>query len=91
MFLPLEKPGKHTRVLRCLSGAPKPNSSTSCCGCRSALPCTVLPMKHSASTSHSDHSAHTKSASAISSDSVSTSTDNFSPDLRIIVLKSYRW
>ncbi|XP_067145808.1 myotubularin-related protein 2 isoform X2 [Apteryx mantelli] len=38
----------------------------------------------SASTSHSDHSAHTKSASAISSDSVSTSTDNFSPDLRVL-------
>uniref|UniRef100_A0A8C8AKR1 Uncharacterized protein n=1 Tax=Otus sunia TaxID=257818 RepID=A0A8C8AKR1_9STRI len=36
-----------------------------------------------ASTSHSDHSAHTKSASAISSDSVSTSADNFSPDLRV--------
>uniref|UniRef100_A0A8C4UQV7 Phosphatidylinositol-3,5-bisphosphate 3-phosphatase MTMR2 n=1 Tax=Falco tinnunculus TaxID=100819 RepID=A0A8C4UQV7_FALTI len=38
----------------------------------------------SASTSHSDHSAHTKSASAVSSDSVSTSADNFSPDLRVL-------
>ncbi|XP_030306876.1 myotubularin-related protein 2 isoform X6 [Calypte anna] len=38
----------------------------------------------SASTSHSDHSTHTKSASAISSDSVSTSADNFSPDLRVL-------
>uniref|UniRef100_A0A8C4KH21 Uncharacterized protein n=1 Tax=Dromaius novaehollandiae TaxID=8790 RepID=A0A8C4KH21_DRONO len=41
-----------------------------------------------ASTSHSDHSAHTKSASAISSDSVSTSTDNFSPDLRVCMFVS---
>ncbi|KAJ7410640.1 Myotubularin-related protein 2 [Willisornis vidua] len=38
----------------------------------------------SASTSHSDHSTHTKSASAISSDSISTSADNFSPDLRVL-------
>ncbi|XP_068274614.1 myotubularin-related protein 2 isoform X2 [Nyctibius grandis] len=38
----------------------------------------------SASTSHSDHSAPTKSASAVSSDSVSTSADNFSPDLRVL-------
>uniref|UniRef100_A0A8C3KH79 phosphatidylinositol-3,5-bisphosphate 3-phosphatase n=1 Tax=Calidris pygmaea TaxID=425635 RepID=A0A8C3KH79_9CHAR len=38
----------------------------------------------SASTSQSDHSAHTKSASAVSSDSVSTSADNFSPDLRVL-------
>uniref|UniRef100_A0A8C4W7D4 Myotubularin-related protein 2 n=1 Tax=Gopherus evgoodei TaxID=1825980 RepID=A0A8C4W7D4_9SAUR len=37
----------------------------------------------SASTSHSDQSVHTKSASVVSSDSVSTSTDNFSPDLRV--------
>ncbi|PKU44949.1 hypothetical protein llap_4762 [Limosa lapponica baueri] len=37
-----------------------------------------------ASTSQSDHSAHTKSASAVSSDSVSTSADNFSPDLRVL-------
>ncbi|EMP36144.1 Myotubularin-related protein 2 [Chelonia mydas] len=36
----------------------------------------------STSTSHSDQSVHTKSASVVSSDSVSTSTDNFSPDLR---------
>uniref|UniRef100_A0A5F8G7P3 Phosphatidylinositol-3,5-bisphosphate 3-phosphatase MTMR2 n=1 Tax=Monodelphis domestica TaxID=13616 RepID=A0A5F8G7P3_MONDO len=38
----------------------------------------------SASTSHSDHSAHIKSASVISSDSISTSADNFSPDLRVL-------
>ncbi|XP_077661663.1 phosphatidylinositol-3,5-bisphosphate 3-phosphatase MTMR2 isoform X3 [Eretmochelys imbricata] len=38
----------------------------------------------STSTSHSDQSAHTKSASVVSSDSVSTSTDNFSPDLRVL-------
>ncbi|XP_053871584.1 myotubularin-related protein 2 isoform X2 [Malaclemys terrapin pileata] len=38
----------------------------------------------SASTSHSDQSVHTKSASVVSSDSVSTSTDNFSPDLRVL-------
>uniref|UniRef100_A0A8C9LBD7 Phosphatidylinositol-3,5-bisphosphate 3-phosphatase MTMR2 n=1 Tax=Pavo cristatus TaxID=9049 RepID=A0A8C9LBD7_PAVCR len=38
----------------------------------------------SASTSQSDHSAHTKSASLVSSDSVSTSADNFSPDLRVL-------
>ncbi|XP_069739503.1 phosphatidylinositol-3,5-bisphosphate 3-phosphatase MTMR2 isoform X3 [Phaenicophaeus curvirostris] len=38
----------------------------------------------SGSTSHSDHSAPTKSASAVSSDSVSTSADNFSPDLRVL-------
>ncbi|XP_051636101.1 myotubularin-related protein 2 isoform X3 [Manacus candei] len=37
-----------------------------------------------ASTSHSDHSTHTKSVSAISSDSISTSADNFSPDLRVL-------
>ncbi|OXB58957.1 hypothetical protein ASZ78_004361, partial [Callipepla squamata] len=37
-----------------------------------------------ASTSQSDHSAHTKSASLVSSDSVSTSADNFSPDLRVL-------
>uniref|UniRef100_A0A8C3RPR5 Uncharacterized protein n=1 Tax=Chelydra serpentina TaxID=8475 RepID=A0A8C3RPR5_CHESE len=30
-------------------------------------------------------SVHTKSASVVSSDSVSTSTDNFSPDLRVWV------
>lgn len=39
----------------------------------------------SASTSQSDHSTHTKSASAVSSDSISTSADNFSPDLRVCV------
>ncbi|KQK80577.1 Myotubularin-related protein 2 [Amazona aestiva] len=39
----------------------------------------------SASTSQSDHSTHTKSASALSSDSISTSADNFSPDLRSIL------
>ncbi|XP_073193873.1 phosphatidylinositol-3,5-bisphosphate 3-phosphatase MTMR2 isoform X4 [Lepidochelys kempii] len=38
----------------------------------------------STSTSHSDQSVHTKSASVVSSDSVSTSTDNFSPDLRVL-------
>uniref|UniRef100_A0A8C3M4J9 Phosphatidylinositol-3,5-bisphosphate 3-phosphatase MTMR2 n=1 Tax=Geospiza parvula TaxID=87175 RepID=A0A8C3M4J9_GEOPR len=38
----------------------------------------------SASTSQSDHSTHTKSASALSSDSISTSADNFSPDLRVL-------
>ncbi|XP_078003284.1 phosphatidylinositol-3,5-bisphosphate 3-phosphatase MTMR2 isoform X3 [Phascolarctos cinereus] len=38
----------------------------------------------SASTSHSDHSVHLKSASVISSDSISTSTENFSPDLRVL-------
>ncbi|XP_074160565.1 phosphatidylinositol-3,5-bisphosphate 3-phosphatase MTMR2 isoform X4 [Sminthopsis crassicaudata] len=38
----------------------------------------------SASTSHSDHSVHLKSASVISSDSISTSADNFSPDLRVL-------
>ncbi|EOB06292.1 hypothetical protein Anapl_03775 [Anas platyrhynchos] len=42
------------------------------------FPCTFI----AASTSHSDHSVHTKSVSAVSSDSVSTSADNFSPDLR---------
>ncbi|KAF2985466.1 hypothetical protein EK904_000127 [Melospiza melodia maxima] len=36
-----------------------------------------------ASTSQSDHSTHTKSASALSSDSISTSADNFSPDLKL--------
>ncbi|KAI2562457.1 myotubularin related protein 2 [Homo sapiens] len=36
----------------------------------------------SASTSHSENSVHTKSASVVSSDSISTSADNFSPDLR---------
>uniref|UniRef100_A0A8C6VEP5 Uncharacterized protein n=1 Tax=Naja naja TaxID=35670 RepID=A0A8C6VEP5_NAJNA len=41
------------------------------------------PFFYSASTSHSDHSAHTKSASVVSSDSISTSTENFSPDLRV--------
>lgn len=39
---------------------------------------------YSASTSQSDHSTHTKSASALSSDSISTSADNFSPDLRVL-------
>ncbi|XP_036113815.1 myotubularin-related protein 2 isoform X3 [Molossus molossus] len=38
----------------------------------------------SASTSHSENSVHTKSASAVSSDSISTSADNFSPDLRVL-------
>lgn len=38
---------------------------------------------YSASTSQSDHSTHTKSVSALSSDSISTSADNFSPDLRV--------
>uniref|UniRef100_A0A4X2KYU5 Phosphatidylinositol-3,5-bisphosphate 3-phosphatase MTMR2 n=1 Tax=Vombatus ursinus TaxID=29139 RepID=A0A4X2KYU5_VOMUR len=38
----------------------------------------------SASTSHSDHSVHLKSASVISSDSISTSAENFSPDLRVL-------
>ncbi|XP_062948792.1 myotubularin-related protein 2 isoform X3 [Cynocephalus volans] len=38
----------------------------------------------SASTSHSENSVHTKSASVVSSDSISTSTDNFSPDLRVL-------
>ncbi|ETE65674.1 Myotubularin-related protein 2, partial [Ophiophagus hannah] len=60
-------------------------------GRRTALLCSEQlaegnsPVPHfsiSASTSHSDHSAHTKSASVISSDSISTSTENFSPDLR---------
>ncbi|XP_077197604.1 phosphatidylinositol-3,5-bisphosphate 3-phosphatase MTMR2 isoform X2 [Paroedura picta] len=37
-----------------------------------------------ASASHSDHSAQTKSASVVSSDSVSTSTENYSPDLRVL-------
>lgn len=40
----------------------------------------------SASTSHSENSVHTKSASAVSSDSISTSADNFSPDLRVCTL-----
>lgn len=40
----------------------------------------------SASTSHSENSVHTKSASAVSSDSISTSADNFSPDLRVCML-----
>uniref|UniRef100_A0A8C5TCS3 Uncharacterized protein n=1 Tax=Malurus cyaneus samueli TaxID=2593467 RepID=A0A8C5TCS3_9PASS len=34
-------------------------------------------------TMTSDHSTHTKSASAVSSDSISTSADNFSPDLKV--------
>ncbi|XP_045433408.1 myotubularin-related protein 2 isoform X3 [Pipistrellus kuhlii] len=38
----------------------------------------------SASTSHSENSVHTKSASVVSSDSISTSADNFSPDLRVL-------
>ncbi|KAM5245962.1 phosphatidylinositol-3,5-bisphosphate 3-phosphatase MTMR2 [Ctenodactylus gundi] len=38
----------------------------------------------SASTSHSENSVHTKSASIVSSDSISTSADNFSPDLRVL-------
>ncbi|XP_014105613.1 PREDICTED: myotubularin-related protein 2 isoform X4 [Pseudopodoces humilis] len=42
------------------------------------------PENPSASTSQSDHSTHTKSASALSSDSISTSADNFSPDLRVL-------
>nr|XP_033718011.1 myotubularin-related protein 2 isoform X6 [Tursiops truncatus] len=37
----------------------------------------------SASTSHSENSVHTKSASVVSSDSISTSAENFSPDLRL--------
>ncbi|CAH6777459.1 Mtmr2 [Phodopus roborovskii] len=49
-----------------------------------------LPLSHCdgcssfsyASTSHSENSVHTKSASAVSSESISTSADNFSPDLR---------
>ncbi|XP_026562655.1 myotubularin-related protein 2 isoform X2 [Pseudonaja textilis] len=63
-----------------------------CSSCESlaskpAQPATRQPSSDSlssASTSHSDHSAHTKSASVISSDSISTSTENFSPDLRIL-------
>ncbi|XP_047607932.1 myotubularin-related protein 2 isoform X3 [Phacochoerus africanus] len=38
----------------------------------------------SASTSHSENSVHTKSASVVSSDSISTSAENFSPDLRVL-------
>ncbi|KAF6104955.1 myotubularin related protein 2 [Phyllostomus discolor] len=38
----------------------------------------------SASTSHSENSVHSKSASVVSSDSISTSADNFSPDLRVL-------
>uniref|UniRef100_A0A8C3R9Z7 Phosphatidylinositol-3,5-bisphosphate 3-phosphatase MTMR2 n=1 Tax=Cyanoderma ruficeps TaxID=181631 RepID=A0A8C3R9Z7_9PASS len=38
----------------------------------------------SASTSQSDQSTHTKSASALSSDSISTSAENFSPDLKVL-------
>ncbi|XP_031789692.1 myotubularin-related protein 2 [Piliocolobus tephrosceles] len=38
----------------------------------------------SASTSHSENSVHTKSASVVSSDSISTSADKFSPDLRVL-------
>ncbi|KAG8136979.1 hypothetical protein E2320_005524 [Naja naja] len=63
-----------------------------CSSCESlaskpAQPATRQPSSDSlssASTSHSDHSAHTKSASVVSSDSISTSTENFSPDLRIL-------
>ncbi|KAJ6664939.1 hypothetical protein lerEdw1_005911 [Lerista edwardsae] len=44
----------------------------------------------SASTSHSDHSARTKSASVVSSDSVSTSAENFSPDLRSLFAFEYK-
>ena len=40
----------------------------------------------SASTSHSENSVHTKSASVVSSDSISTSAENFSPDLRVCIL-----
>lgn len=40
----------------------------------------------SASTSHSENSVHTKSASVVSSDSISTSAENFSPDLRVCML-----
>lgn len=43
----------------------------------------------SASTSHSENSVHTKSASAVSSDSISTSVDNFSPDLRVCMLHEH--
>ncbi|EDL24975.1 myotubularin-related protein 2 isoform 1 [Mus musculus] len=61
--------------------------SSSCESLGAQLPAARLPSEDSlssASTSHSENSVHTKSASAISSDSISTSADNFSPDLRVL-------
>ncbi|XP_076969306.1 phosphatidylinositol-3,5-bisphosphate 3-phosphatase MTMR2 isoform X2 [Tamandua tetradactyla] len=62
--------------------------SSSCESLGSQLAAAMRPPSvdslSSASTSHSENSVHTKSASVVSSDSISTSADNFSPDLRVL-------
>ncbi|KAM5186956.1 phosphatidylinositol-3,5-bisphosphate 3-phosphatase MTMR2 isoform 2-T2 [Callospermophilus lateralis] len=83
----------------CLAVAEVPSAFCSRCPCRAmeksssceslgSQPAAARPPSvdslSSASTSHSENSVHTKSASVVSSDSISTSAENFSPDLRVL-------